>query len=234
MALKDDLESHVAKIFREQWSKRKGQDIPEPEDLLLGSNDALEFERATVLYADLRGSTSLVDGKQWWFAAEIYKTFLHCAGQIINEEGGVITSYDGDRIMGIFLGDGQTTSAARCGLKINYAVEEIINPALKKQYPNEDTVVRQVVGIDTSEIRAARTGVRGDNDIVWVGRAANYAAKLTELNETMQTWLTEDAYNQLNATVRDGGEPPQNMWTRYTWTEHGNRTIYGSSWWWRV
>jgi len=38
-------------------------------------------------------------------AAEIYKTYLHCAAKIIRSEGGSITSYDGDRIMGIFIGD---------------------------------------------------------------------------------------------------------------------------------
>ena len=193
--------------------------------LLLGSNDAIEFERATVLYADLSASTNLVDSKIWWFAAEVYKTFLHCAGRIINEQGGEITSYDGDRIMAIFLGNSQTTTAARCGLKINYAVKNIVNPALKKQYPTEDTVVRQVVGIDTTQIRAARTGVRGDNDIVWVGRAANYAAKLTDLSGSKETWLTEEAYKRLHVSSRDGGDPPQNMWTNYTWTEHEKRWL---------
>src|ERR1017187_1988021 len=67
-------------------------------------------------------------------AAEIYKTYLHCAAKIIRSEGGSITSYDGDRIMGIFIGDDHSTSAARCCLRINYAVREIVNPALKVQY----------------------------------------------------------------------------------------------------
>jgi class 3 adenylate cyclase len=234
MSLKDDLDSEVKKIFKEQWTTRKGQVVPEPGDLVLGKNDAIEFERATVLYADLSGSTALVDSREWGFAAEIYKTFLHCAGKIVNDQGGTITSYDGDRIMAVFLGTNQTTAAAKCGLKINHAVVKIINPALKTQYPNSSYVVKQVVGIDTSEIRAARTGVRGDNDIVWVGCAANYAAKLTELNEAVRTWLTEDAYNRLHESSRDGGNPPQNMWKKYTWKAQGDRVIYGSTWTWGV
>src|ERR1017187_2765125 len=35
--------------------------------------------KATVLNADLADSTKLVDGHAAFFAAEIYKTFLHCA-----------------------------------------------------------------------------------------------------------------------------------------------------------
>jgi class 3 adenylate cyclase len=234
MSFKDDLENTVKRIFREQWQTRKGTKVPDPVDLGLGKNDAIEFDRATILYADLSGSTTLVDTKSWTLAAEIYKTFLHCAAEIIKKEGGSITSYDGDRIMAVFIGDSQTTPAARCGLKINYAVLKIINPALKAQYPNENYSVRQVVGIDTSPIRAARTGVRGDNDIVWIGRAANYAAKLTELNAAQKTWVTEDAYNHMLDAAKLGGDPPQNMWKKFTWTEHGNRIIYGSTWHWGV
>lgn len=234
MAFKDELETTVKRIFREQWQVRKGAKVPEPADLALGKNDAIEFDRATILYADLSGSTALVDAKKWTFAAEVYKTFLHCAAEIIKSEGGSIVSYDGDRIMAIFIGDSQTTPAARCGLKINYAVLKIVNSALKAQYPSSTYSVKQVVGIDTSPIRAARTGVRGDNDIVWVGRAANYAAKLTELNGEERTWVTEEAYAHMLDSVKYGGDPKRSMWKKYTWTQHGNRTVYGSTWYWGV
>jgi len=197
-------------------------------------NDAIEFERATVLYADLKGSTALVDAKHWQFCAEIYKAFLHCAATIIRHQGGTITSYDGDRVMGIWVGDVQTTPAAIAGLKINYAVQMIVNPALQRQYPNQPHEVKQVVGIDTSVVRAARTGVRGGNDIVWVGRAANYAAKLTELDLMERTWITDDAFKRLRHEAKFGGSPAQLMWKPYIWSEKGNLAIHGSTWWWKV
>jgi class 3 adenylate cyclase len=207
--------------------------VPDPEDLKL-NNDAVEFDRATVLYADLAGSSALVDSVGWQFAAEIYKTFLHCAATIIRNGGGDITSYDGDRVMGIFVGDSQTTSAAKCGLKINYAVQSIITPALKAQYSQNNYTVKQVIGIDSSPIRAARTGVRGDNDLVWVGRAANYAAKLTELNSAERTWITGTAYNQLHKSATHGGTPEQWMWKKYSWAQMNKIEVYGSTWWWPV
>lgn len=197
MALSEDLTAEVKAIFRAQWATRAGAVVPEPNDLKL-SNDAVMFDRATVLYADLSGSTRLVNAEAWTFAAEIYKTFLFCAAKLIRSEDGIITSYDGDRVMGVFVGAYQSTPAAKCALKINYAVNSIINPALAAQYPTTGYVVKQVVGIDTSELRAARTGVRGGNDIVWVGRAANYAAKLTELKLAERTWITKDVYDNLN------------------------------------
>lgn len=225
------LKTQVATIFSEAWAKRNGQTVPEPEDLRLG-NEAVEFERATILYADLSGSTQLVDAKVWTFAAEIYKAYLHCASSIIRNEGGAIVSYDGDRVMGVFIGDSQTTSAAKAGLKINWAVQHIINPALQAQYPNSNFAVSQVVGIDTSPIRAARTGVRGDNDLVWIGRAANYAAKLTELKAAETTWVTQAAYEKLADEAKFGGPNKDPMWKLYKWTQMNDHPVWGSTWWW--
>ena len=233
MALLDELKNEVKKIFGESWKARSGEVVPDPEDLRLG-NDAVEFERATVLYADLAGSTNLVNTEGWTYAAEIYKTYLYCAARIIRSEGGSITSYDGDRIMGVFVGKSQSRPAVRCGLKINYAVQEVINPLLAAQYPYLDYKVSQIVGIDTSEIRAARTGVRGGNDIVWVGRAANYAAKLTELKLAEKTWITKEVYDYLNDNEKLGGASKIPMWKAYKWTQYGDYPIYGSTWRWNV
>lgn len=233
MSLGDDLQSKVRDIFSKEWTEKEGRVVPQPEDLRLG-NDARFFERATVLYADLSESTALVDTMTWQFAAEVYKAFLHCAASIIRDEGGAITSYDGDRVMGVWIDGSQSTRAARCGLKINYAVEKIINPALNKQY-NTDFVLKQNVGIDTSRLRTTRTGVRGGNDLVWIGRAANYAAKLSAADGAAKTWVTEELFGRMAKCVKFGGQPSKEpMWSQYTWTEFDDRKIYGSTWRWRV
>ncbi|WP_222413969.1 hypothetical protein [Rhizobium leguminosarum] len=136
--------------------------------------------------------------------------------------------------MAVFVGDYQCTSAAKCGLMINWAVREVINPALNKQYTDNKFTVSQVVGIDTSQIRAARTGVRGDNDIVWVGRAANYAAKLTEIKQAERTWITKAVYDKMNDEAKLGGNPKTNMWKNYIWSGHDRSAIYGSTWRWSI
>jgi len=231
MALADDLKEEVATIFAEAWETRDGRVVPDPEDLTL-TNEAVEFSRATVLYADLSGSTRMVDAQSWQFAAEIYKTYLYCAGRLITRGGGEITSYDGDRVMGMFIGDNQSTNAACCALTINYAVKNIINPALAAQYPNRSYRLKQVVGIDTSPIRAAKTGVRGGNDLVWVGRAANYAAKLTELNSDYPTWITQDVLNRLERYAKFGGEHDNEyMWEEWKWSQMGDIPVHSSTYW---
>src|SRR5262249_30687703 len=112
---------------------------------------------------------------------------------------------------------------------------EIINLAQAAQYSNNIYKTKHVIGIDTSSLYVARTGVRGANDLVWVGRAANYAAKLAALPESRSTYVTADVYNSMSKEVKFSkkgtGEP---MWTSLTWNTFDNRTIYGSNWWWSV
>src|SRR5947209_2577369 len=144
MSLETDLKDEVAKILREQWSVRDGEKVPESADLQLG-NDAVQLD-ATVLYADMAESTTLVDTYTPALAAEVYKAFLHCAAKIVRAEGGEITAYDGDRVMAVFIGESKNSSAARAALKINFARLEVIHPALKAQYPTTPYELKHVVG----------------------------------------------------------------------------------------
>ena len=228
MGLSDDLKEQVATIFRESWSIRDGQVVPDTTDLKL-TNDGVTLN-ATVLYADIDGSTNMVDSQTAEFAAEVYKTYLICAARLIRSEGGTITAYDGDRVMAVFIGDYKNTSAARCGLKINAAVQQIINPAIQVQY-GSDFQLRQVVGIDTSKLLVARTGIRGANDLVWVGPAANHAAKLSGLSEHPYcTFISAAVYSKMNNAAKISSDG-RNMWEQRTWRD---KTVYRSSWRWFV
>lgn len=230
MALGNDLKSEVSKILKDSWSERAGRVVPESEHVKLG-NDAVTLE-ATVLYADLDESTRLADNYKPQFAAKIYKSFLATAARIIRSEGGSITSFDGDRIMAVFIGQSKNTVAARAALKVNYVAKKIINPAIKSQYPRTDFQIKHVVGVDTSALFVARTGIRGANDLVWVGRAANYAAKLSSRSGPA-TQITADVFNLLKKSSKIGSDG-RNMWQySQAWQIHGKQ-IYGSDWTWSV
>lgn len=230
MALKDDLENEVGAIFRSVWTERGGYVVPDDTDIKLG-NDAVNLD-ATVLYADMADSTDLVDKNSNKFSAEIYKSFLLCSTRIIRSEGGIITAYDGDRVMAVFLGNWKNTSAARAALKINYAVNYIINPAIAKNYPHKSYELRHHVGIDSSNLFVARVGIRNNNDLVWVGRASNHAAKLSSIDESYPTFITEEVYDKINDSVKI--KDNNSMWEKRIWAAMGGRIIYRSNWWWKI
>jgi class 3 adenylate cyclase len=81
-------------------------------------------------------------------------------------------------------------------------------------------------------LRVARTGVRGANDLVWVGWAANYAAKLTSLSADYPSRITGEVYDSLHESLKfiDG----KSMWQEVTWTDMNKKRIYRSTWHWSI
>lgn len=228
MTVADDIKSNSRTTFSTAWTQRSGTVVPEPDALKLG-NEAVHLKRATILYADLDGSTDLVESKKWQFAGEVYKTFLYATSRLIRSRGGSIVSYDGDRVMGIFISGRQCNEAVRCALEINFAIKNIVQPELKRVYKT-DFKIRHVVGIDTSEVRAARSGVRGDNDIVWIGNAANLAAKLTTLNTDNPTWITQRVRDYLDEEQKKGSKGEE-IWKKWKWPQHKDEEIWGTTYW---
>ncbi len=228
---KDEILSEIRSIFVDKWTTREGRVIPDTGDIGLG-NEGVELE-ATVMYADMADSTMLVDKYNPKFAAEIYKSYLIGSCRLIKNRGGEITAFDGDRVMAVFIGGSKNTSAAKCALQLNKLVQEI-NILVQSSYPKTVYRLRHSVGIDTSSLLIARTGIRNSNDLVWVGRAANYAAKLSALGDKdFPTFITEDVYTKLAEEAKYGGQPRRNMWEKRIWTAKG-LTVYRSNWWWNL
>lgn len=228
--LKDDLDAWVDTTLSTAFVRRDGRKVPSAEDVKLG-NDAVDID-GTVLYADLAESTSLVTGYHDWFAAKIYKTYLYCAAKIIRFHGGVITAYDGDRIMAVFIGDGKNSAACKAAMKINYARSQIIQPRINAKY-TDPYVISHRIGIDSSKLMVARTGIRGSNDLVWVGNAANYAAKLSDMKLGRSILISGRVYEYLNEESKYGGTPKTNMWTDKGIQPPVGR-VYGSDYWWTI
>lgn len=229
--ISEDILKEIRAIFGKKWSTREGRQVPEAENISLG-NEAVTLS-GTVLYADMADSTGLVNGFRPWFAAEVYKAYLLGACRVIRHQGGEITAFDGDRVMAVFLGESKNTAAVKAALQINYLIAKT-NEMLRAAYPTTVYTLRQSVGIDTSNLFVARTGIRNANDLVWVGRAANYAAKLSALGEEgYPTYITDDVFTRLNEQTKFGGQDKKPMWEKRTWTER-QMTVHRSSWWWQI
>jgi class 3 adenylate cyclase len=230
MTFKEQLEDKAQSVFSSQWSYADAKVIPETKSIGLGNHGKKLI--ATVLYADLDDSTNLVKNYNREFAAEIYKVFLYCASRLITQHGGSVRSFDGDRVMGIFRGNTPNTEAVKAGLKLKWAVDNIVTPKHKSQYPNTKYQLKHTVGIDCSEVLVVRSGVRDNNDLAWIGNAANIAAKLNGLSSEFPTWITQRVYDKMLDEAKFGGNPKRNMWEKRSWTAMDKMRIYGSKWQW--
>lgn len=229
MSLADDLAGRVHRMLRTEWTVRNARSVPTARTLTL-KNQAARF-RGTVLYADIADSTGLVDARDPHFAASVYKSYLLCAGRIVRARRGAITAYAGDRIMAVFRGSAQCTRAAKAALQLNWARSEILNPALRERFPGEDYEVNHTIGIDSSMLFVTAAGVPGARDLVWVGRAANYAAKLSALSSPPPVWITWDVFSELDVSLRIQGKP---IWDEAHWPARPGVRVFTSGWIWPV
>src|SRR5437660_9080898 len=150
MALKDDLASELDRIPAEPWAVRDGTVVPETEGVALAGG-AVKLQ-ATMLYADLVDSTTLAIYDRR-VAARVFKSFLASCARIIRHRGGYVRSFDGDRVMGVFVGDYKNTSAAKAALNINYVFLNMIKSKLQAKYnvfKDGTYTLGHCVGVDTS------------------------------------------------------------------------------------
>ena len=209
--------------------------MPKTADVLLAGG-AVKLT-ATILYADLADSTGLAMNYDRRIPAKVFKSFLSCSSKIIRAHDGEIRSFDGDRVMGVFVGNYKNTSAAKSALKINYAFLKVIKPKLEAKYEALRTgsyKLAHCVGVDTSDVLVIRSGIRSNNDLVWVGRAPNVAAKLSNLREApYYSFITDTVYDQLNDEAKYSSGEKKPMWERRTWKAvTGVNAVYRSSWTW--
>lgn len=234
MTLSDELSEEVSNILSQSWDIREGRVVPSTDDVILAGG-AVKLD-ATVLYADLVQSSKLATDFQKRTAAKVIRSFLYCMCKLVTTHKGTITSFDGDRVMGIFLSDYKNTNATKCALKMKYITNKIIKPKVKEYFSSLQKTGFEIshgVGIDTSEILAVRAGQRGSNDLVWVGRAPNLAAKLSDIREAnYYTFITNNVFVKLNDEARYSDEDTL-MWEERTFSYLDESiTIHRSSWGW--
>ena len=182
MALYEDLAARIESITTERWSTRAGLVVPKSDDVALAG--AGVTMSATMLYADLADSTWLATRLDPCVVAMVIKLFLGPTCDIIRYHQGHIRSFDGDRAMGVFVGPSQEHRAVRAAMHIFHAVHQLMRPALDRHVPGlrqAGYVMSHGVGIDRSDVMATRAGIRQNNDLVWIGRAPNVAAKLSAI-----------------------------------------------------
>ena len=191
---------------------------------------------ATYLYADLAGSSKLAHSMKKETTAIIVRAYISSAARILRNYGGEIRSFDGDRVMAIFMGSDKNRKAVRAALGINWAVSHVIKPAIEQKWNDvsKSYTIGHGIGIDTGEALIVRGGVRDHNDLISIGDAPNDAARLSEY----RTWpinITKAVYDCLDDQhlyAGDGGH----FWTNsdgYSALQ-SYTDLYHSNGWWEV
>ncbi|GHG51849.1 hypothetical protein GCM10011331_15940 [Flavimobilis marinus] len=216
--LKDQVEdavSDVAKYWIKTTCSTSSTDVPDPDDM--GYSDAKVIQ-ATYLYSDLRDSSGLLrTAESPEEAASVMSAFLKVAVRIVRAGDGHIRSFDGDRVMGVFVGPRRATRAVQAAMKIKYATVELLNPEVQnscRALREADWTVRAMTGVASGEALLVRAGIRNNNDLLSVGAVANLAAKLSDVRDASpghDIAIGAGTYGSLeDIAIMSAGK---NMWT---------------------
>ena len=226
----DDLCEKIDDRLAVSFSQRDGQVIPSTSSVAL-KDGAVKLE-ATFLYADLAGSSALSQVCPWQTTAKIIKRYLYVCSRLITAWGGEIRSFDGDRVMGIFIGETPSNNAVKCAREIDYTIFKALDPKAKSQFKSvrENGInIRHCVGIDHGESRAVRGGIRDSNDLLWIGKPPSFAAKLSDIRDyPREVYISSRVYSRLNADQKivDG----KNIWTSESFDFAGkSETVYSTT-----
>lgn len=150
MSIDDLIRSDIINIKNADWNIRKGSVVPSTSSVAL-SNGAVELE-TTYIYADLANSSRMARHFDRRVTAKILKSFLAVSARLIRNRNGKVMSFDGDRVMGAFVGTSKNTDAVKCAFAISYAVTRLIRPQFEAKYDtvkNADFRIGHATGIDT-------------------------------------------------------------------------------------
>lgn len=233
MGLAEDIKVASKSIVGASWDIRDGRVVPTTDDVKL-ADGAVRLD-AVYLYADMADSTGLARDFTRETAAKVIRCYLDATCRVIKASSGEIRSFDGDRVMAVFIGVSKNSAAADCALKIHYAVERIVRPVVEARLLSlikQGYRLSHCVGIASGPSLIVRGGVRGSNDLVSIGRAPNVAAKLSEMRSTpYRSYVTAEVFARMNAKSKYGGSPRKLMWNSET-RKVGGRAIdvYKSTW----
>jgi adenylate cyclase len=156
-----------------------------------------ENRDVTILYADIRGFTTLTEGMEPQEVIAIVNAFLERASAVVSEEGGLVDKYLGDQIMALFgapmARGGDAARAVRAGLRIQQAVAELSAGREARGEP----AIRVGVGINGGTAVAGFVGSPERLNYTVLGESVNVAARLCSVAGPGESLLSDSTRRRL-------------------------------------
>ncbi len=150
----------------------------------------------TFLFTDVRGFTSMSEGKPPDEVVNILNHYLDLQTQIILDNGGDIDKFVGDEVMAVFDGAEKEKNAAKACLAIIRSMQDEKDRREADNLP----VVEIGIGINSGEAVFGSMGARERMDFTCIGDNVNLAARLEGANKAYNSrcLVTESVYNKIH------------------------------------
>ena len=168
------------------------QILKDPSQLALGG----ARKRTTILFADIRGFTSMSEYMQPEEVVSIINVYLSLQTEIIIRNEGLLDKFVGDCAMGVYglpwAKEDDARRAVISAVEIQYAIQEL-NKTRGREGKKTITVG---IGINTGEVVAGNMGSSQKMDYTVIGDAVNLAARLEACAEGGTILISETTYQE--------------------------------------
>src|SRR5215468_5024450 len=171
---------------------------------ILASRQSLEGERkqVTVLFADIRGSTSLLEGLDPEAAQKLIDPVLHLMMDAVHRYEGTVNQVLGDGIMALF---GAPLAHEDHALRACYAalaMQEEMRRYRRKLGQSEDVGLQIGIGLNSGEVVVRSISNDLNVDYSALGHTTHMAARMQELAAGGTTLMTASTLRQTEGFVQ--------------------------------
>jgi adenylate cyclase len=175
------------------------EDVETTSLLIQGSNSApIGFEKEVlILFADIRGFTSLAEALLPYDVVHILNRYFHLMNEVIVRRGGHIDNYIGDGFLALFdvrVKEHDMLSGIKAGLEMLAVVDKKIKPYVRKFFGRD---FRIGIGLHHGLVVAGSIGDRDNKRHTIIGDAVNFTSRIEASNKQLGTdfLISEDVYS---------------------------------------
>lgn len=168
---------------------------PEVVDMILNDPDMMKGSKieATVLFVDIRGFTSLSEGKEPEGMVALLNEYFTRVTDVVNRNNGHINKFAGDEAVAVFGAPLANPQHALTAVKAALEIQEEM-AKLNRGTKAADICLEVGVGINSGEMVAGSIGSEGKREYTVIGDSVNVGSRLTSLAKGGEILITKRTY----------------------------------------
>jgi adenylate cyclase len=196
-----DLASSFNRMAEDLAVKEKIKDsfgqyvTPEVVDMILNNPDMTKGSNieATVLFVDIRGFTSLSEGKPPEWIVDLLNEYFTRVTEVVNKNNGHVNKFAGDGAVAVFGAPLPHPQHALNAVNAALGIQEEMKK-LNGEKRMEGILLEVGVGINSGEMVAGSIGSEERREYTVIGDSVNVSSRLTSLAEGGQILMSRQTY----------------------------------------